>query len=556
MKRLVAFFLVTFLPAAALADTAALVIGNRDYDRLPDVADADDVYDTRRALDRADVRVVAEEDATAARLFRAFEDFADLAPRSDRLLVVLSGRVVYSETDTYFLPVDQLPEPFTTLHRRSLPLSAVLALLADAPGEAILVVTDDNRRQDYGDYLSAGPGEIEVPQGVTLITGNAGRSADLIEDYIARPGRPFERSARERGLSVTGYRPEDRAFLPAPERLTTDGVERRPEPAISGLERLNDIRSWRVADGANTVEAYRDYLRNFPNGQFRAMAENRIRALTDTPEARAERAEQSLDLNREARRSIQRDLSLLQYDTRGIDGIFGAGTRRAIASWQGDNGLTRTGFLDRSQIDRLNRQAQQRAAELEAEAERRRQQLSAQDRAFWDETGGRQTESGYRRYLERYPDGEFADVAEDRLARIEAEKGRQADVRDRNFWNRAKEADTIDAYRAYLVQSQDGAFQDEARARIAELERQDANRERRQAARAEEEALGLSSAQRRLIEARLAAMDLNPGEVDGEFDRRTRRALRRYQEARNLPVTGFVDQGMIVRLLAEALGRR
>ena len=54
---------------------------------------------------------------------------------------------------------------------------------------------------------------------------------------------------------------------------------------------------------------------------------------------------------------------------------------------------------------------------------------------------------------------------------------------------------------------------------------------------------------------RLEALGLKPGAVDGQFDDRTRRAIRRYQDARQLQVTGYLDQATVVRLLADSLLR-
>jgi peptidoglycan hydrolase-like protein with peptidoglycan-binding domain len=57
-----------------------------------------------------------------------------------------------------------------------------------------------------------------------------------------------------------------------------------------------------------------------------------------------------------------------------------------------------------------------------------------------------------------------------------------------------------------------------------------------------------------LVEQRLARMGLEPGRVDGTFDAATRRAIRAYQESRDLAVTGYLDQSMIALLLAGSLG--
>jgi peptidoglycan hydrolase-like protein with peptidoglycan-binding domain len=52
-----------------------------------------------------------------------------------------------------------------------------------------------------------------------------------------------------------------------------------------------------------------------------------------------------------------------------------------------------------------------------------------------------------------------------------------------------------------------------------------------------------------LVETKLQSLgyDLR---ADGQADRDTRRALRRFQADRGLPVTGYVDQTTMVRLLA------
>ena len=58
---------------------------------------------------------------------------------------------------------------------------------------------------------------------------------------------------------------------------------------------------------------------------------------------------------------------------------------------------------------------------------------------------------------------------------------------------------------------------------------------------------------RQAIEKRLSNLGLKPGRVDGTFDDDTRRAIRRYQEARGMEVTGYLTQAAVVRLLAEGL---
>ena len=358
------------------------------------------------------------------------------------------------------------------------------------------------------------------------------------------------RLARHNDLDVRGNAPTDHVFLDEDAPITPSVATAPPSNTQNVLK---DVMKWREANTANTVEAYEDYLRAHTRGQFVAMAQNRITALIDTPEARAERAEQGLDLSRDARRDIQRDLSLLEFNTRGIDGIFGRGTRAAIEAWQRDQRMDATGFLTRDQITRLDAQAERRAAELQQEAEERRRELLAADRAYWDETGARGDEVGLRTYLNRYPDGEFSEVASERLAEIERSKRREANQVDRQFWDYATTTNSIEGYRDYLADMPNGAFRDEAEARIAQITQQQQNAQENSQAARQEQALNLSPRTRQVVESRLERLEMGPGRVDGVFDDDTRRAIRRYQGSRNMQQTGYLSEAVVVQLLADSV---
>ena len=548
MRRIALPLIAAFWAGSATAETAALLIGTEDYDRVNDVRRADDVASAASALTRARVRVVSRRDADLEDIQQALGEFGQMIEGSDRLLIALGGRFLHSATETYFLPSDSQLGPLATISGSALPLSTVTAWLAAKPGKAVLILATDDLDADFGAFLSAGVGDIDLPQGVTLLAGAPRRVAKFIEDQVARPGADLIAEARRNGLSVSGFA--------APRQVFVEVVEEEPEPAPVQnelVDRMADIRAWRDADRENTAEAYQSYLDAFPNGEFRRMAENRIQALDETPKARAERTEQALDLNRDQRREIQRDLSLLDYNTRGIDGIFGRGTRAAISSWQRAQGFDATGYLTREQITRLNAQAERRAAELEEEAEHRRAQQIAEDRAFWDETGAQGDEVGLRTYLNRYPDGEYSELAQEQLETIERRKRRETDARDRRLWDEATQVNTIRAYRDYLELAPGGAFRDEAEARIAELLQERRERDANSAAAREEQALNLSPRTKQIIESRLQSLGLRPGKVDGVLDDQSRRAIRRYQAARDLPETGYLTEAVVIRLLADSV---
>ena len=531
------------LAMPASAQNVGLMIGNEDYALMRDVKRADNIVAGADALRRHNIEIIARRGANLEDMTWALSEFGQRTTEAEVLIVALAGRFVHTSTETYFMPVDQQPGPLATLSQRALPLSTIFAWLAAHPGDSLLMLSSDTWRGSYGDLMNDGFGTLDIPEGVSVLVGGPRGLNKFMSRVLHRPDRPYIGAARQLGLTVLGDMPDTHVLIE---------TETRRQP-ITADQRRADILSWRNASQVNTAEAYEGYIEDHPNGEFVRMAENRIRALNDTPEARAERAEQALDLSRDARRAIQRDLSLLGYNTRGIDGIFGRGTRAAISAWQKVEGVTPTGFLSRDEINALDEQAERRAAELEAEAERLRQEQMAADIAYWDRTGASGEEAGLRDYLDRYPDGEFAEVALTRLDNIERQKRDQASAADRRLWDQVRQYDSIAAYDEYLRRAPNGAFREEALIRIEELESEQANSAGLRAAQAGEQALNLSPRTRKIIEARLNGLDLKPGPVDGVFDDDTRRAIRRYQAARRMDETGYLSEAVVVQLLADTV---
>lgn len=351
------------------------------------------------------------------------------------------------------------------------------------------------------------------------------------------------------GICARGFR------LPSAASGRKSAPKRAAESTPPPFDVEAEARLWREAVSEDTREAYALYLAAFPAGPNAAEARDRIAAIAADPDREARQAEEALQLDREARAEIQRDLTLLDYNTRGIDGIFGPGTRNAITEWQRNNRIEGTGFLTGNQVARLDDQAADRAAELEREAARREEERARADQAYWQQTGASGAEADLRAYLDRYPDGDFATEAERRLNEIEAEARAAAAAQDRAAWDEAQATGTEGAYRGYLQSYPDGAFAAEAQRRISELSRPSAERQAEAQSQAQEAALNLSPIARRLAEVRLEAFDLEPGRVDGTFDADTRRAIRRYQQSRGLTVTGYLDQLTVVRLLADSIRR-
>lgn len=543
---------LTVWAGAAVAEDRALILANENYRDAADVDGAADVLAVADTLTANGFRVTAAGDATALVMRARLSDLLrDLAP-GDHVVIAIAGHFAHSGTQTFALGTDATLPDLAQAGGVGVSLATILDVAGQVPGGALVLLGTEPTRLPLGRGLSQGIGPLDVPQGVALVQGDAGDIADFAARIVVQRGVSLPAMLEqatdltaEGFLAAVAFRPD--GANPAPVVVPVP-VPVKPGPTEA--ERAEEDRIFAEAKRQGTIVAYEAYLASYPAGRMATAARAEIARQRADPAFQARTAEDALGLNRDQRRAIQRQLSLLGLDPKGVDGVFGPGSRAAIQNWQERNAERVTGFLTRDQILRLTAQADRRAAELEAEAAARRAEQERQDRLYWDQTGAAGDEAGLRAYVKRYPDGLFVELAAERLAAIEAARRAEAAAKDRAAWDRARATDTPRAFRDYLAAFPNGAFAAEAQARIDALTQSALGAEDRARAEAAEASLGLNDLARTLIEQRLAALDLRPGEVDGIFDDRTRRAIRRFQTARGLPETGYLDQSSMVGLLA------
>ena len=165
-------------------------------------------------------------------------------------------------------------------------------------------------------------------------------------------------------------------------------------------------------------------------------------------------------LSKNDRRLVQRSLTQSGFDTRGADGIFGKGTRRAIRDWQAYNGYRVSGRLTERQFNAIigggNVQFQSRSG----------------DRDAWAEARALNDDRAYQSYLRRYPNGLYADQARERLDRRRL-AGSRAD-RERALGlnrNQRREVEQLLARSGYYPGSINGKFGPTARQAIRDYRR-------------------------------------------------------------------------------------
>lgn len=137
--------------------------------------------------------------------------------------------------------------------------------------------------------------------------------------------------------------------------------------AQADAELRRERRTFRQARRADTAEAYRDYLAEYPNGAFRDEAAERLDAIEgaerdQAQSQRAERTEQALGLNQQDRVSVEQRLRSLGLEPGPLDGQFDNQTRDAIARYQSTRGMPDTGYLDRQTVVGIVQETSQASA--------------------------------------------------------------------------------------------------------------------------------------------------------------------------------------------------
>ena len=545
-----AFAALVLGAGGVLAKDLVLMVGNENYRNFNEVPNAQSVLRTSRAFEAAGYEVTQLSDASEARLKDAFDQFERLHGDADRVVVVLAGQFMKAQSGTWFAPTDLQSPSLSNIAFDAMPLSAILSFLGEKPGGAALFLAQVKPHSPVDAPIQKGVGPLQIPQGVMVAEGTPINVQKALIDAFLQPdvslAEAVEASPK---LKVSGFVSD---WVSLNGTLDTD-IEEEVVVDLGVSAALAEEAFWQAADAIGSKASYETYLRRYPLGEFAEQAQQMLQVIADatpkyTPE---EQAELDMALTRNDRRRVQEQLSLLGFNPRGIDGLFGPGSRAAIKRFQSLNGLVGGGFMNPMTLRLLRNQSETRAAELAEEAERENRRRDAADAKLWERTGARGTEADYLAYLSKYPKGLYSTAARKELQRIEEEKNASAKAVEKAAWDEAKAEDTVPAYRRFIGAYPDGSFTQLAIARIDQLTATDEENAERAAAKREEEALRMSPSMMLLIERKLKAIGLKPGKQDGNFTKNTRAAIRDYQNARGLPVTGFVTRRTVVRLMSE-----
>ena len=213
------------------------------------------------------------------------------------------------------------------------------------------------------------------------LKAEAVKAAAEAEARAAEAARLADEAARQAGKAAVAQESRGEAEAKAADEPKAAGTRElagedlkgaadRGEAAEAAAEKRED-EIWRKAVASGSTEDFRAYLRAFPSGRFvkdarqrlaalaeRAKPDDRAQAERPAPERRPVVDSREAYLDRASRAQAQRWLTLLGFDTRGADGVFGPRSRAAISGWQRSAGFRADGYLGRRQYRALREAAQ------------------------------------------------------------------------------------------------------------------------------------------------------------------------------------------------------
>jgi uncharacterized caspase-like protein len=154
---------------------------------------------------------------------------------------------------------------------------------------------------------------------------------------------------------------------PAPAAPGTAAASSSQQVALAPNTEV-EVEFWRSIKDSNKPEELKAYLTNYPNGQFRSLAQSRIASLeqggANKPDATrnlsggvdpavftdeaTQLTEDQIGLDKGQRRDVQRRLTGLGFDTK-VTGVFSPDTRNVITRWQAARGYPKSGYLNKLQ---------------------------------------------------------------------------------------------------------------------------------------------------------------------------------------------------------------
>lgn len=327
LRILLAFLLFPFVVGGAcLAATekrVALVIGNDSYQEVPKLEKAaNDARAIGLQLKKVGFEVMSYSNLSRREMNQAIGLFVDKVSGGGVGIFFYAGHGVQAGGSNFLLPVDIKVKNEQDLIDEAVDMQRVLERLSEAKAKLSLLVIDACRdnpfKKAYGRSIGASRG-LAIPQAPsgTLVVYSAGigqQALDKLSDgdnnpnglftreflpLIATPGLRLDEAVRklrstviakakgvghEQNPAIYDQTDGDFYFINGPVTINIQAQPAIAAPAAAAPSRgAVELEFWSSIKASTDKADFEEYLRQYPQGSFAAIARNRVKALAAPP---------------------------------------------------------------------------------------------------------------------------------------------------------------------------------------------------------------------------------------------------------------------------------
>jgi hypothetical protein len=273
----------------------ALVIGNADYKSVGALDNpVNDARDMATKLSGLGFEVLRVENGTKQQVERAIEQFSRKLGPDAVSLFYYAGHGLQVNGHNFLVPVDAKIEKEQTVRLETVDLDAVLDQMSAAKSRVNLVILDACRNNPFEQRfrsVSGGLASIDAPAGTLIAYATApgkvaadgtGRNA-LYTTHLLRalddPGLKVEDVFKHVRVAVSQATQGEQT--PWESSSLTGDFYFRPDKQTSSVPpgQSSEVTFWdSIRDSSNPAD-FADYLRQYPAGSFRSLAERRLASL-------------------------------------------------------------------------------------------------------------------------------------------------------------------------------------------------------------------------------------------------------------------------------------
>lgn len=296
--------LIVILPERALAAErrVALVIGNGAYAHTPLPNTINDARAMTEVLGRLGFKVITRLNATQRQMLHAIVEFGQELDKGAVGLFYYAGHAVQIRGRNFMIPIGAKIGVQEHVEPESVDMNKVIGRMAGARNKLNIVILDACRDNPFGEtfnFYSEGLAQTRAPAGTYIAyaaapgelaadgTGTNSFYTGALVRTLETQGITIEEAFKRvrasvlketKGLQVpwtSSSITDDFYFNPAPPRI----VEKENEAKATAKAVDREVVFWQSIYNSDRPEDFEAYLKQFPKGNFAALARNRLGAL-------------------------------------------------------------------------------------------------------------------------------------------------------------------------------------------------------------------------------------------------------------------------------------